>query len=81
MKEIQLNDYIKVKKGIKDPDFKNRTIEHYTGCITNIEDNFVEITWDDKTLKNFNQKFIKLCDKKNLDHTKMWLEIDDVDIL
>lgn len=71
-----------LKKGADDPDFKGKDLSGYTGYIEAIdEDNIVDILWDEPTLSRFDAKFIKKCDRKNLDHRKMCLTIDEIEVI
>ena len=75
-------DRIRVKNGTKDPDFKGKDLSGYTGYIEDIDnDNFVGILWDESTLKKLDAKFMKKCDRKNLDYTMMVLTIDEIDVI
>ena len=78
---MNIGDHIKVKDGIKDPDFPENELSGYTGSIKVIKGNNVEILWDKKTLNNMTEEFIERCDKKNLDHTEMGLEISEIDVI
>lgn len=76
------SDHIRVNNGTKDPDFKGRDLSGYTGYIEDIyDDKLVGILWDDSTLKKFDEKFIRKCDRENLDHTRMVLPIDQIELI
>jgi hypothetical protein len=78
---MKKGDHIRVKNGTKDPDFKGKDLSGYTGYIEDIDvDNFVCILWDETTLNKFDAKFIKKCDRKNLDHRRMVLNIDEINL-
>jgi hypothetical protein len=79
---MKKGDKIRVKNGTSDPDFKSRDLSGYTGHIEEMyDDDFVCILWDDSTLKIFDASFIKKCDRKNLDHTRMVLTSDEVEVI
>ena len=79
---MKKGDHIRVKNGTKDPDFKGKDLSGYTGYIEDIDvDNFVSILWDEATLNKFDAKFIKKCDRKNLDHRRMVLTIDEIEVI
>ena len=78
---MNVGDHVKVKEGIKDPDFSEQELSGYTGHIKVIEGNYVEIMWDKDTLKIMSNDFIELCDRKNLDHTEIGLDISDIDFI
>ncbi len=49
---MKKGDYIRVKDGTKDPDFKGNYLSGYTGYIEDIDDyNQVCILWDESTLR------------------------------
>ena len=74
--------HIRVKDGMNDPDFKGKDLSGYTGSVQYIEDeNFVCILWDESTLERFDKKLIKECEKKNLDYKKIFLSIEDVEVI
>ena len=79
---MKKGDHIRVKNGTNDPDFKGKDLSGYTGYIEDIDvDNFVCILWDESTLNKFDAKFVKKCDRKNLDHKRMVLTIDEIDVI
>ena len=79
---MKKGDKIRVKNGTSDPDFKGRDLSGYTGYIEEIyDDGFVCILWDESTLENFDDKFIRKCDMKDLDHTRMVLTPDEIDVI
>ncbi|WP_319577340.1 hypothetical protein [uncultured Desulfobacter sp.] len=79
---MKKGDYIRVKGGTKDPDFKGNYLSGYTGYIEDIDDyNQVCILWDESTLMKFDHKLIKKCDRKNLDHTRMILSSNDIELI
>lgn len=79
---MKKGDHIRVKEGTNDPDFKGNDLSGYTGYIEDIDDeNFVCILWDKSTLERFDQKLIKDCDRKNLDYTKIFLSIEEVELI
>ncbi len=79
---MKKGDHIRVKNGTKDPDFKGKDLSGYTGTIEDIDDdNLAEILWDESTLKSFDAKFAEKCDRKNLDHRRMVLRIDEIEMI
>lgn len=75
-------DHIGVKNGTEDPDFKGKDLAGYTGYIEDIDDdNFVGIVWDESTLKKFDAKFKRKCDRENLDYTRMVLTVDEIEVI
>jgi len=78
---MDYGDHIRVNNGVKDPDFSELLLTGYSGYITGFEDNLIQIEWDKKTLNSMSDDFIELCDRENLDHTKMSLDISDIDFI
>ena len=79
---MKKGDRIRVNNGTNDPDFKGRDLSGYTGCIEEIvSDNLVGILWDESTLRNFGAKFIRKCDRRNLDYRTMALAIDEIELI
>jgi hypothetical protein len=78
---MKTDDHIRVKNGTKDPDFKGKDLSGYTGFTEEIDDEYVTILWDEATLSKFDRKFIKKCDRKGLDHTRMVLFIDEIALI
>jgi len=78
---MKTDDHIRVKNGTEDPDFKGKNLSGYTGYIEEIDDDYVTILWDEATLAKFSRKFIKKCDREGLDHTRMVLNIDDIELI
>jgi len=78
---MNIGDHVKVIDGVKDPDFPELELSGYTGYIESFEDDLVQIEWDKKTLNMMSDDFIELCDRENLDHTKMSLGISDIDFI
>ena len=79
---MKKGDRIRVKNGTDDPDFEGRDLSGYTGKVEDIyDDNFICILWDESTLENFDDKFIRRCDRKNLVHTRMVLASDEVEMI
>jgi len=75
---MDYGDHIKVNKGVTDPDFPELVL---TGYIEGFENDLIQIEWDEKTINNMSKEFINLCDRENLDHTKMSLDISDIDFI
>ena len=78
---MKKDEYIRVKTGTIDPDFKDMDLSGFTGYLEDDpgNDNLVCIIWDNDTLKNFDEKFVSMCDKQNLDHTRMVLAVEDIE--
>ena len=78
---MKKGDHIRVRNGTKDPDFKGKDLSGFSGYIEDIDGNFITIQWDKSTLRKFDTKFIKKCDRMNLDHTRMVLTINEIEVI
>ena len=79
---MKKGDHIRFKNGTNDPDFKGKDLSGYTGYIESISsDDYVEILWDKSTLETFDAKFMKKCDRNNLDYTRIFLTIDEIEVI
>ena len=78
---MDYGDHIRVNNGVKDPDFPELLLTGFSGYITGFEDDLIQIEWDKNTLNSMSDDFIELCDRENLDHTKMSLYIFDIDYI
>lgn len=75
-------DHIRVKNGTNDPDFKRRNLSGYTGVIEDIDDDdLVGILWDKATLSRFSFWFIRKCERRNLDHRRLFLSRDESEVI
>jgi len=79
---MKKGERVGVNNGTNDPDFKGRDLSGYTGYIEEIiSDNLVGIEWDKPTLRKFGAKFIRKCDRRNLDYRTMALAIDEIEVI
>ena len=81
---FKVGDWVKVKKGIVDPDNSDYCIENWKGKITQeftaeADELVVLIKWDSLTLKKMSNDFIKECIQDGLEFSTMWLGIDDIE--
>ena len=75
-------DHIRVKNGTNDPDFERRNLSGYTGVIEDIDDDdLVGILWDKATLSRFSFWFIRKCERRNLDHKRLFLSRDESEVI
>ncbi|MBF0344065.1 MAG: hypothetical protein HQL06_07525 [Nitrospirae bacterium] len=86
---LKVNDCVRVKKGIIDPDFPDTKIEGWLGRITEIvkeaqdegdkDDQLLDIMWDSFTLRAMSDDFIDRCEEAGLDCLSMYLRLSDVE--
>jgi len=81
--DFKIGDYVKVKKGILDPDEGKYNLEDWQGKIINThideEDGpVVLIKWDSITLRNMPENFIIECIQEALEFSEMYLGADEV---
>ena len=80
---LKIGDYVKVKKGILDPDEGKYNLEDWQGKIinTHMDEEYgpvVLIKWDNITLKNIPESFIIECIQEAFEFSEMWLGADEV---
>ena len=81
IEEIKIGDYVKVKNGIKAPDFDYQLMDNWQGKIVDIQksENLVDIEWDSETLLNTPEKYLKDLIKQGYDYEIMTLEISELE--
>lgn len=81
IEEIKIGDYVKVKSGIKAPDFEYQLMDNWQGKIVDIQksENLVDIEWDSETLLNTPVKYLKDLIKEGYDYEIMTLEISELE--
>ncbi len=82
IKEIKLRDYVKVKKGIKSPDFEYQLMGDWQGKVIGIqkENDLVEIKWDTQTLLNTPYEYLNDIIKQGYDYEIMNLLVTDLEL-
>ncbi len=85
--KIKVGDCVKVKKGIKDPDFENFLIENWQGNIIEIIEEYddesialVCIEWDSETLKKCANEYIRKCEIEGFDWKLINLFVNNLEI-
>ena len=83
--KIKIGDYVRVKKGIRDPDYSKFVIGGFQGTIFSVDEypdeTLVGIKWDEETLSKMPKKIVERFLKENFQHDKMYLSADEVDII
>lgn len=81
IEEIKIGDYVKVKSGIKVPDFEYQLMDNWQGKVVDIQksENLVDIKWDSETLLNTPEKYLKDLIKKGYDYEIITLEISELE--
>ncbi|HHB77896.1 MAG TPA: hypothetical protein ENK85_01530 [Saprospiraceae bacterium] len=81
IEEIKIGDYVKVKNGIKAPDFEYQLMGNWHGKIVDIQktENLVDIEWDSETLLNTPENYLKDLIKEGYDYERMTLEISELE--
>jgi len=79
--EIKIGDYVKVKKGIKAPDFEYQYMDDWQGKVIGIQkkEQLIDIEWDSQTLLNKPEKYLKDIVKEGYDYEIMTLELADLE--
>jgi hypothetical protein len=82
-KEITPGDSVRVKPGVKDPDY-GFDIAGWQGRVINVdidkdEGIFTGIAWDSVTLNGMPAELIETCMEEGLDYSSMWLSGKEID--
>ncbi len=77
--KYKVGDSVKVKNGIKDPDF-GIDISGWQGQISEIDNDIICIAWDSVTLSNYPDKYISQCEEEGLDWENIYLEKEEVEL-
>ena len=77
--KFKVGDSVKVKNGIKDPDF-GIDISGWQGQISETDNDIICITWDSVTLSNYPDKYITQCEEEGLDWETIYLENEDIEL-
>lgn len=81
IEELKIGDYVKVKQGIKAPDFEYQSMTNWQGKIIDImkDEKLIEIEWDSETLLNTPEQYLKDLVKQGYDYEIMTLEISELE--
>jgi ribosomal protein L24 len=79
---IKPGDYVKVKDGIKDPDFEYQLMNGWQGKVVDVQKdhNLVVIKWDTKTLLNTPYEYLNDIIKQGYDCELMTLSISELEM-
>jgi len=77
---FQVGDSVKVKNGTKDPDF-GIDIGGWQGQVSEIDNDFICIDWDNVTFLTFPDKYISKCEEEGLDWERIYLETKEVELV
>jgi calcium binding protein len=74
-------DRVRVKSGVKDPDFDDMPLGGWTGIIREVgqDGGCHEIAWDKRTLASIHPVFFRRCERDGMDAEIMWLGDDDLE--
>lgn len=83
---LKVDDAVRVKDGIMDPDYEEQCIGGWTGAISDIDRStnppLVLITWDEKTLTELiGAEVLARADRHGLRGDCMWLGLTDIERL
>jgi hypothetical protein len=81
IEEIKIGGYVKVKEGIKAPNFEYQLMDNWQGKVIAIQkdEKLIEIEWDSETLLNTPEKYLKDLIKEGYDYEIMTLEISELE--
>ena len=81
--DIHVGDRVRVRKGVRDPDFPSHRLAGYTGWVVDIvrwEGDFnVLIAWDFQTRGRIPQTVVRKAEERGLDPNQMWLKMSEVE--
>ncbi len=81
--DIHIGDHVRVRKGVRDPDFPGHRLDGYTGWVINIEDwedgYGVLIAWDTRTLKRIPKRVWQKAERQGLHVDRIWLHMEEVE--
>lgn len=82
IEKIKVGNYVKVKKGVKAPDFDYQLMDGWQGKVTDIqkEDGIIEIEWDVQTHLDTPYDYLYDIINGGYDHELMNLSIDEVEL-
>lgn len=80
---IKIGDYVRVKKGIKAPDFDYQLMDGWQGKVTEIhkENNTIEIEWDTRTLLETPYQYLHDIINHGYDYELMNLLVDEIELI
>jgi hypothetical protein len=78
---IKIGDVVKVKKGIKAPDFSYQLMDDWQGKVIaiHVKEELVEIEWDAETILRKPDKYLADIIKEGYDYEMMTLEVSDLE--
>ena len=73
----RLGSYVRVRRGVTDPDFPGVPLVGWTGVITEVNEasqpNLFLVKWDDATLSQMSPLYQTLCETQGLKTAEMWV--------
>ena len=82
-KEINTGDSVRVKPGVRDPDYEY-DLSDWQGRVTSIDTDdkeFIEIAWDSVTLGQMPVEYIETLMEEGFEYYIMWLNEDEVELV
>ncbi|MCE7925820.1 MAG: hypothetical protein DYG98_22445 [Haliscomenobacteraceae bacterium CHB4] len=82
---FKINDSVKVKPGIMDPDNETTDLGGWQGRITGLDDSdpgeiLITIAWDSRTLRDMPREFVEESIREGMDFSEMTLLADEVEL-
>src|SRR3954447_1961774 len=78
-----IGDRVRVKSGVRDPDFPDIPLGGWAGTVTEVEHAEGEVTyliaWDRATLRGTHPVYKKRCERDGLELESMWLGDEDLE--
>lgn len=78
--KFKIGDFVKVKKGLKEPDYDSILMDNWEGVIIEIEENLLTIELDSKTIANLPIDYLVRINKDGAEPEEICLDVSDVEL-
>jgi hypothetical protein len=78
MSKIKIGDRVRVKKGVKDPDFPKHDLGGVTGIVKSIYGDYFEFIMDDECVEAMPKYIKKAIERLDVEANNIQLKIEDV---
>ena len=77
---FQIGDYVKVKDGLKEPDYDSLYMDNWQGKIIHIEDDLIKVELDSTTISQLPIEYLVRLEKDGLSTEEIFLKSSDVNL-
>src|SRR5258708_955825 len=83
---VTVGDYVRVRPGVRDPDFPDRDISGWTGRVTDVltpegGETLVNVSWSRSTCLAIPLEIRRLCDDKGIAHDEIVLHAQELEVI